>query len=71
LIAQAGGRDDEHAVGDAAHSQFGDDDAGLNGFTEADFVGEQDAGTEATNERQCRLELVCHDVDASVGKGSQ
>ena len=71
LIAQAGGRDDENTVGNTPCSQFGDDDACLDGLTEADFVGQQYARTEATNDGQCRLELVRHDVDAGVSHGSQ
>ena len=41
LIAQAGRRDDEGAIGDAAQAELRENDAGLDGLSQPDLVGEE------------------------------
>ena len=41
LLAQAGRREDQHAVDRAARAQLGDDQAGLNRLAQPDVVGQQ------------------------------
>lgn len=63
LIAQAGRRQDERAVGDTALTEFSDEDARLNRFSKTDVVCEQKPAAVAAKHRHRRFELVRQDVD--------
>jgi hypothetical protein len=64
LVAESRGREHEHALDPASTEQLAEDQAGLNGLAEPDFVGEQDARPTAGLHGQRGLELVRHDLDA-------
>jgi hypothetical protein len=69
LIAQTWRRHDERAVPDAPLAQLGDENAGLNRLSKADFIREQKAAAVAAKHRYCRLELVRKDVDSRGAGG--
>lgn len=71
LFAQAGGRDDQHAVGRAARPQLRDGQARLNRLPQSDLVGEQDAAAVAARQRNGGFELVRQQLDAGAPRRAE
>ena len=71
LFAQAGRRDDQHAVGRAARPQLRDRQAGLNRLPQPHLVRQQDAAAVSPHERDGGFELVRHQLDAGAPRGAQ
>ena len=62
LLPEPCRRDDERVLAPAALAQFRQHQAGLNGLTEPDFVGQQKSCRASASERERRLELKRQDV---------
>ena len=71
LIAQAGRRQDQHAVRRPPRPQLRKDQARLNRLPEPDVVCQQHARAEAADNRQRRLELMGEEIQTRVSKRSQ
>jgi len=58
LIDQRSWRENQSALRHAAQCIFLEDYSGLDGFTEPDFVGQQNPATELLEDLACRLDLM-------------
>ena len=66
LVDERLGDEDEDAVGAAGEMKAVKDEAGLDGFPESDFIGEQDARMEASGGFRDDGELVRDEIDAGT-----
>ncbi len=71
LFAQAGRRDDQHAVGRAARPQLRDRQASLNRLPQPDLVRQQDAAAVSARQRNGGFELMRQQLDASAPRRAQ
>ena len=71
LLEQAGRRENQDAVHGASRHELGDDQAGLDGLPEPDFIRDEHPRAEAENHRQGRFELVRQQVDSRPQRRSQ
>jgi hypothetical protein len=71
LIHQGRLGEDEEATDHAAGDVFAKDETGFDGFTEADFIGEQGAAAEGAEDTEGGADLVFEVLDAAERKAEE
>ena len=71
LLAHARRGENQHAIGPVAGAKLSDNQARLNGFSQADIVGEQKTGAEAAQDGERRLQLMRQQVHARGASAAQ
>jgi hypothetical protein len=71
LLPQPGRRQDQDSVGQTSCLQLTDDEARLNSLPQANIVGQEHSGSETSNDRQRRFQLVGHQIDTGRTCGAE
>ena len=71
LLSERGGREDENALDAPLEDQFGKDKAGLDGFAQADVIGEEQAHTRHAHGLEEGDHLVVFNLDGTMEGGGK